>query len=81
MDGRLFPTPQIEPKSMQSRHDVLVEEMKSRNFNHNSPFEQPDVSYLGEKADILVDTENSLSDLLSRCEKCLERYNQLSNKP
>ena len=36
---------QIFPDQMQSRHDELAEEMKYRGMNHNSPYEQPDVSY------------------------------------
>ena len=63
----------IEPESMESRHDELVVEMKRRGYNHNSPFEQPDVSYLPE---MLVDPDDALEDLLNRCEHCRKRYEE-----
>lgn len=68
MDGRLG---QIEPHSMKKRHDVLAKEMLDRGYKHNSPFEQPDISYLPK---MIVDREESLLDLLVRCEDCKERY-------
>lgn len=74
IDGRLFPVVQVEPRSMESRHDQLVEEMVHRGFNHRSPFEQPCVDYLGKKADSKVDLDISLEDLIDRCPKCKERY-------
>lgn len=68
MGGRIG---QIEPKSMKLRHDELAFEMKRRGYNHQSPFEQPDITYLPE---MLVDREESLKDLLSRCSECRARY-------
>jgi Pyrimidine dimer DNA glycosylase len=73
MDGRLTPIVQIEPESMESRHDELVKEMLARNFNHKSPFLQPDVSYLLENAGSKVDVDHSIEDLSSRCEDCKKR--------
>jgi hypothetical protein len=64
MAGRLG---QIEPISMQRRHDELALELLKRGYNHNSPFEQPDVSYLPE---MFVDIEASIQDLKDRCEEC-----------
>jgi len=61
----------IEPESMAARHEELVAEMKSRGFNHRSPYEQPDISYLpDEHRRYRVDTESSLEELYRRCEKC-----------
>ena len=74
MDGRLSPVVQIEPMSMQSRHDELVAEMLHRGMNHKSPYEQPDVSYLGDKANCKVDLNISFSDLMERCPKCMRTY-------
>jgi hypothetical protein len=37
---------QIVPFLMEVRHDELVKEMCSRGMNHNSPYQQPDLSYL-----------------------------------
>jgi hypothetical protein len=68
MDGRIG---QIEPESMKTRHDELAEEMILRGYNHNSPFEQPDISYLPE---MRVNVETSLKDLLNRCTECEERF-------
>jgi hypothetical protein len=68
MKGRMG---QIEPKSMKSRHDELVEEMLKRGYNHNSPYEQPDISYL---PDMTVNRKESLKLLLTRCKDCRDRY-------
>ena len=65
---------QIEPKSMKSRHDALVQEMESRGYNHNSPYEMPDISYL---PDMKVNRTDALGDLLKRCPECQQRYQQL----
>jgi len=67
----------LEPRSMETRHRVLVWEMERRGFNHKSPFEQPDLSYLpiSEKFHE-VNSKMSLADLLARCPKCKERYDR-----
>lgn len=65
---------QIEPSSMKIRHDVLAEEMLRRNYNHQSPYEQPNISYLPESQQVFkVDINSSLVDLFSRCPDCLAR--------
>lgn len=71
---RISPVVQIEPQSMQSRHDVLAKEMLRRGMNHQSPFEQPDISYLtiAERYTV-VDVQNSLRDLSSRCPECANK--------
>jgi len=71
---RISPVVQIEPSSMQSRHDVLAKEMLRRGMNHQSPFVQPSVAYLpvGERLAV-VDIQNSLNDLSNRCPECKER--------
>jgi len=74
MNGRLHPMPQIEPSSMESRHNELVEEMLRRGYNHNSPYEQPDISYLGDDANIKIDKKVALSLLINKCDKCRKRY-------
>lgn len=68
--GRIFPIVQIEPASMQSRHDALVCEMTIRGMNHNSPYEQPDLSFYEEIADVKVNVSESHKDLISRCAHC-----------
>lgn len=69
MDGRMG---QIEPESMERRHDALVAEMERRAYNHKSPYSQPDTSYLPE---MKVNVADALADLLDRCEECKKRYN------
>jgi len=61
---------QIEPKSMQKRHDELAEEMIKRGYNHNSPYIQPDLSRYNLNG-FDVDIDKSLKDLHSRCNECL----------
>lgn len=40
---------QIFPEKMKERHDELVDEMIRRGYKHNSPYTQPDISYLMEE--------------------------------
>jgi hypothetical protein len=68
---RVFPVAQIEPSSMKKRHDELVIEMQRRNYNHNSPYEMPNISYLPpQERDTKVDVNFSVNDLVERCPCC-----------
>jgi hypothetical protein len=68
---RVSPVVQIEPSSMEFRHDELAAEMLRRGFNHQSPFEQPDISYLPEvEQHATVDLSISYADLSERCPEC-----------
>ncbi|MGE5436411.1 MAG: pyrimidine dimer DNA glycosylase/endonuclease V [Syntrophothermus sp.] len=61
----------IEPKSYKKRHDQLAAELLRRNFNHQSPIEQPDFSYLPvEEQNFIIDVNNNYLRLVERCEKC-----------
>jgi hypothetical protein len=73
MSGRMEYPSQIDPHVMGKRHDELVKEMISRGYNHKSPFEQPDTSYLPEAE---IDIEYNLKDLSSRCPECADRINR-----
>ena len=69
--NRVSPIVQIEPMSMEKRHDELAEEMIRRGYNHKSPFHQPDISYLPECQQLAkVDINISISDLKDRCPSC-----------
>ena len=70
---------QIEPHSMESRHDELAVEMMRRGYNHNSPYEQPDLLAY-DLTDHGVDRDKSLTDLLARCPKCRLRYHKIRRK-
>ena len=73
ISGRIFPVVQIEPLSMQSRHDELVEEMERRGYNHASPYEMPDLSYLPDELRLArVDLQVSMLQLTS-CAECQKR--------
>lgn len=62
---------QIIPQLMQQRHDDLAKEMLNRGYNHNSPYTQPDVSYLGlDEFENSLDIEFNINDLKYRCEDC-----------
>lgn len=76
ISGRIFPIVQIEPAAMKSRHDELAAEI-SRRGNHNSPYELPDLSYLGESANVKVDIEYNLADLRKRCADCAQRMDDI----
>ena len=70
IDGRISGNA-IEPLTYKLRHDKLAQEMSKRGFNHNSPLEQPDFSYLPEEQrNFKVDKEASLKLLLDRCCEC-----------
>lgn len=74
--GRIDVVVEIEPESMKKRHDVLAKEMLRRGFNHQSPYEQPDLSYLPDyqryaKADVAY----NLNDLKARCPECRRLIN------
>lgn len=61
----------LEIKSLGSRHEELVNEMKRRYFNHNSPL---DLSGITTDDETTIDSTKSLQDLLSRCSRCKQRY-------
>jgi hypothetical protein len=72
--GRMSPIVQIEPLNMKIRHDELAEEMIRRGYNHNSPYELPDLSYLPEHLlNASVDIDNNIIDLCNRCKECYYR--------
>lgn len=45
IDGRIADN-QMECETYKQRHDEVAEEMVRRGFNHKSPLDQPDFSYL-----------------------------------
>jgi len=72
---------QIEPASMEARHDALAIEMIQRGYNHKSPYEQPDISYLPEdQQNFTVDVARSIADLVGRCPECAKRHRELGNE-
>lgn len=74
MSGRTIAPAQIEPAAMQDRHDEIVLEMVRRGYNHKSPYEQPDISYLLiEAQNAKVDMDYNYKDLAGRCAECKKR--------
>ena len=74
--GRISPVVLIEPASMKFRHDLLAQEMLTRGGKHNSPYEQPDISYLPDwQQEVKADLNYNLKDLTTRCEECAKRIN------
>ncbi len=68
----------LEPKSLISRHNKLVSEMKSRGFNHKSEMTNNDLEEAFEKLDSdEIDTkiykEAAANDLFNRCLDCTFR--------
>jgi hypothetical protein len=75
---RISPVVQIAPEQMQKRHDELAYEMLRRGYNHQSPYEQPNLSYLSKEERFAeIDTKKSILDLLSRCEDCANNLKPL----
>lgn len=66
----------IEITSMKERHDLLVQEMESRGYNHKSPLiSQEEINelskYLPEKhRNYKINFVHSFLDLVERCPKC-----------
>jgi len=74
IDNRISPVVQIEPSSMETRHNDLANEMIKRGMNHKSPFSQPDISYLPDyQSNAKVNIGVSLNDLSNRCVECGNR--------
>jgi len=68
---------QIEPRSMEERHDALAAELLRRGMNHRSPYEQPDLSHLSAAdREGRVDPVSSAADLAERCPDCRRRLGE-----
>lgn len=73
---RISPVVQIEPQSMEARHNALAMEMQRRGYNHQSPFNQPDISYLNDAERLaVVNINTSINDLITRCPECTKKIN------
>jgi len=65
---------QIELSKYRQRHDELAIEMVRRGYNHSSPIEVPDFSYLPlAHYEAIVDKGTSLKELCKRCTECRKR--------
>jgi len=66
----------LEISSLLIRHDELVGEMVRRKYNHRSPLKEINLSQIDPLTEyyILINTRESLNDLLGRCKKCKENY-------
>lgn len=75
---RIAPVVQIAPEQMQKRHNELADEMLRRGYNHQSPYEQPDLSYLKSyERHAEIDTNVSILDLVIRCKDCADNLKLL----
>lgn len=66
----------LEPRSLKIRHDILVEEMTRRGWNHKTPLkiEEGLLEKLGSDIDHKMDHQEALRVLLSRCPICRKKY-------
>jgi len=72
----------VEPLAMETRHDELAREMTLRGYNHKSPYELPDLSYLeNAHREYKIDKIASLEMLVERCPECKNRYKELMSNP
>jgi len=61
----------LEPESIKKRHDELANEIKRRGYNHKSPLEEPDISYLPDfQRKYKINKDESKRELFNRCELC-----------
>jgi hypothetical protein len=71
ISGRVQPIIQVAPALMQARHDELAREMLARDYQHQSLYELPDLSYLPNwQRNAQVDIQYNLRDLYTRCDAC-----------
>lgn len=66
---------QLEPSSVISRHQNIINEMQKRNYNHQSPIiKMPDTSYLPDwQRNYKVNVNESLCNLMERCPECKKK--------
>lgn len=70
----------FEPLSLKERHDVIVNEIIKRQYNHYTPlnYDTSIFQYLSTtQINHKIDRDNSLFLLLSRCNDCQKRYDYL----
>ena len=75
IDGYLIEG-ELDPRLLEARHEELVAEMIRRGYDHYSPLDVPDFSYLELQKTCYIDFDASLKLLLLRCANCRERYEQ-----
>ena len=78
IDGYLIEG-ELDPRLLEARHEELVAEMIRRGYDHYSPIDVPDFSYLDLQEDYYINPNASLDLLLSRCANCRERYEEANN--
>ena len=61
----------VEVHNLRKRHDTLAKELKRRNMNHKSPLQKFKIVRLGK-----INTKENKKDIMSRCKKCKENFNQ-----
>jgi len=70
----------LEPRSLKQRHDDLVDEMETRDYNHKTPIKDIDCACIcdlpQEQQYWKIDSSISLEDLLKRCSRCFEIYQE-----
>jgi len=67
----------IQPLSIGDRHSIIVDEMISRGWNHNSPvyFDPTMIEYLPEFEQMyIIKASYSAQDLVARCSDCAQRF-------
>lgn len=61
---------------MKARHDELVEEMKNRGYNHQSPLEEDYIKDHVFEHETKPDFEFNVKDLAGRCSECNQRLKE-----
>jgi hypothetical protein len=67
----------VETHNILDRHETLVAEILRRGYKHNSPLVFQIQFYIYSRGQ--VDRAKSLKELINRCPKCKERYEQKSS--
>jgi hypothetical protein len=63
----------VEINTLKERHEEIVEELKNRGYNHNSPLEiDPNLLYEAGK----INKKSNFKELLRRCPECRSRFKQ-----
>ena len=67
----------LEIHNLYTRHNILVEEMKRRSYNHYSIV---DGKWKFAEQVGKIDKEKNIEDLVNRCVRCKTRYSKFLNK-
>lgn len=68
----------VQISSIESRHNILIQEMKNRGYKHKSPLPKFKIEHKYNCS--VVNQEQNLKDLINRCPECNKLYENWKNR-